>query len=152
MEWSIPYGLHSGYVIKKWLGFQPKNGHMEPMKCGWNPPIPYENNRECKDLYTLLLLPNHHDLPILFKGLVHRTAKKCRTELNQTMVWSIFWLQLPEFGAILVAGCQVSKTFQNRSKTGFNWLQVEQLRELHTLVIMFINFNWVFGSSKMVKN
>ena len=36
---------------------------------------------------------------VVFAGPVHRT------ELNQTMLRSIFQLQLPEFGAIPVAGC-----------------------------------------------
>ena len=50
-------------------------------------------------------------LDIVFRGSVHRTAKKCRIELNQNIVWSIFWLWLPKFGAIPVASCQVSKIF-----------------------------------------
>ena len=44
-------------------------------------------------------------LLLVFKGSVHRNAKNHRTKLNQTMVQFIFWLQLPEFGAIPVAGC-----------------------------------------------
>ena len=59
---------------------------------------------------------------LVFKGSVHRTTKNHRTKLNWAMDWSIFQLQLPKFGAILVAGCQVSKIFKNRSKTGFNQL------------------------------
>ena len=42
---------------------------------------------------------------IVFAGPVHRT------ELNRTMVRSIFRLRLPEFGAIPVASCRVSKIF-----------------------------------------
>ena len=48
---------------------------------------------------------------LVFAGPVHRTEKNRRTELNRTMVWSIFRLRLLEFGAILVAGCRVSKIF-----------------------------------------
>jgi len=39
------------------------------------------------------------------------------TELNQTMVRSIFQLWLPKFGVILVASCLISKIIQNCSKT-----------------------------------
>ena len=62
-------------------------------------------------------------MELVFAGPVHRTEKKPRTELNRTMVRSIFQLQLPKFWAILVVGCQVSKIFENRSKTGSNRLQ-----------------------------
>ena len=50
---------------------------------------------------------NDHDYGfyLVFKGSVHKT------ELNWTMVLSILWLWLPKFGAIPVAGCQVSKLF-----------------------------------------
>ena len=48
---------------------------------------------------------------VVFAGPVHRTEKNRRTELNRTMVRSIFPLRLPEFGAIPVAGCRVSKIF-----------------------------------------
>ena len=48
---------------------------------------------------------------LVFAGPVHRTEKNPRTELNRTMVRSIFRLRLPEFGAIPVAGCRVSKIF-----------------------------------------
>ena len=84
---------------------------------------------------------------IVFKGLVHRTEKNYRTKLDQTMIQSIFQLQLHAFGAILVAGCCVSKIFENYSITSFNLLQsVELSRELHTLVTTFITLNSVFGS------
>ena len=90
---------------------------------------------------------------VVFKGSVHRTTKNHRTKLNWTMVWSIFQLQLPKFGAIPVAGCQASKVFQNHSKTRFNRLQpVKQSCVLHTLVATFITFNCVLDSSKTVKN
>ena len=79
--------------------------------------------------------------------------KNHSTKLNQIMVQSIFQLQLPEFGAILVASCQVLKIFWNCSKASFNWLQsVERSCALHTLVATFITFNWVFVSSKTVRN
>ena len=91
-------------------------------------------------------------MELVFKGSVHRTAKNHRMKLNQSMDWSIC-CGCPNFGAIPVAGCWVSKIFENRSKTGFNWLQlVEWSHVLHTLVAMFISFNLVFCSSKMVKN
>ena len=52
----------------------------------------------------------------VFAGPVHRTEKNRRTELNRTMVRSIFRLRLPEFGAIPVAGCRVSKIFKTVQK------------------------------------
>ena len=62
----------------------------------------------CNDPSLPLPLPQS---PLVFTGPVHRTEKNRRTELNRTMVQSIFRLRLPEFGAIPVAGCQVSKIF-----------------------------------------
>ena len=66
MEWSIwiPYGLHSGYEMKKMAGFPAKKW---PILSPWNGVGIYllhmENSGEWKDLYNLLLLPNYHDLP-----------------------------------------------------------------------------------------
>ena len=37
MEWIIPYGFHSGYGMRKWLGPQPKSFHMDSMEWTWNP-------------------------------------------------------------------------------------------------------------------
>ena len=93
---------------------------------------------------------NHgQGLQEVFKGSVHRTTKNCRIELNWTTVWSIFQLQLPEFGLFWLPVAE----FQKYLKAGFNQLQpVEWSHALHTLVATFIIFNWVFGSSKMVKN
>jgi len=54
---------------------------------------------------------------VVFAGSVLWTEKIHRTELNWTMVRSIFRLQLPKFGVILVAGCLISKIIQNHSKT-----------------------------------
>jgi len=54
---------------------------------------------------------------LVFAGSVLWTEKNHRTELNQTMVRSIFRLRLPKFGVILVAGCLISKIIQNHSKT-----------------------------------
>ena len=54
---------------------------------------------------------NGNSMPVVFAGPVHRTEKNPRTELNRTMVRSIFRLRLPEFGPIPVAGCRVSKIF-----------------------------------------
>jgi len=54
---------------------------------------------------------------LVFAGSVLWTEKIHRTELNRTMVRSIFRLRLPKFGVILVAGCLISKIIQNRSKT-----------------------------------
>src|SRR6267143_2054425 len=34
---SIPYGFHSGYGMRKWLGSQPKSFHMDSMEWTWNP-------------------------------------------------------------------------------------------------------------------
>src|SRR6267143_3255295 len=34
---SIPYGFHSGYGMRKWLGPQPKSFHMDSMEWTWNP-------------------------------------------------------------------------------------------------------------------
>jgi len=91
--------------------------------------------------------------PLVFAGSVLWTEKIHRTELNRTVVRSIFWLWLPKFGVILVAGCLISKIIQNRSKTGWNRLQlVKRSRALHSLVTTFITFNLIFGSSKTVKN
>jgi len=113
-------------------------------------------------LHTMLweLIPittqwdNHGpSIPLVFAGSVLWTEKIHRTELNQTMVWSIFRLWLPKFGVILVAGCLISKIIQNCSKTGWNQLQlVKRSRALHSLVTTFITFNLIFGSSKTVKN
>jgi len=64
-----------------------------------------------------LLLPQNDSL-LVFAGSVLWTEKIHRTELNRTVVRSIFWLWLPKFGVILVAGCLISKIIQNRSKTG----------------------------------
>jgi len=54
---------------------------------------------------------------VVFAGSVLWTEKIQRTELNQTVVWSILQLQLPKFGVILVAGCLISKIIQNHLKT-----------------------------------
>ena len=90
---------------------------------------------------------------IVFTGSVLWTEKIHRTELNQTMVQSIFRLWLPKFGVILVASCLISKIIQNCSKTGWNQLPlVKRSRALHSLVMTFITFNLIFGSSKTVKN
>jgi len=64
---------------------------------------------------TLLLCV---ELSLVFAGSVLWTEKIHRTELNRTMVRSIFRLWLPKFGVVLVAGCLISKIIQNRSKTG----------------------------------
>jgi len=58
-----------------------------------------------------------HILHLVFAGSVLWTEKIHRTELNQTVVWSIFRLWLPKFGVILVASCLISKIIQNCSKT-----------------------------------
>jgi len=85
---------------------------------------------------------------LVFTGSVLWTEKIHRTKLNQTMVQSIFRLQLPKFGVILVAGCLISKIIQNHSKTGWNRLQlVKQSHVLHSLVMTFITFNLIFGNS-----
>jgi len=55
---------------------------------------------------------------IVFASSVLWTKKIHRTELNRTVVRSIFQLQLHKFGVIPVAGCLISKIIQNRSKTG----------------------------------
>ena len=55
--------------------------------------------------------PHSKPFQVVFAGPVHRTEKNSRTELNRTMVRSIFLLRLPKFGAIPVAGCRVSKIF-----------------------------------------
>jgi len=90
---------------------------------------------------------------LVFTGSVLWTEKIHRTKLNRTVVQSIFQLWLPKFGVILVAGCLISKIIQNRSKTGWNQLQlVKWSHALHSLVTTFITFNLIFGSSKMVKN
>jgi len=90
---------------------------------------------------------------LVFASSVLWTTKIHRTELNWTVVWSIFRLWLPKFGVIPVAGCLISKIIQNRSKTSWNQLQpVKQSRALHSLVTSFITFNLIFGSSKTVKN
>src|SRR6266700_6503492 len=34
---SIPYGFHSAYGMRKWLGPQPKSFHMDSMEWIWNP-------------------------------------------------------------------------------------------------------------------
>lgn len=56
-----------------------------------------------------------------FAGSVLWTKKIHRTKLNQTMDWSIFWLWLPKFGVIPVAGCLIfknlTKPFKNRLKS-----------------------------------
>jgi len=92
-------------------------------------------------------------LQLVFAGSVLWPQKIHRTELNQTMVRSIFRLRLPKFGVILVASCLISKIIQNCSKTGWNQLQpVKRSRALHSLITTFITFNLIFGSSKMVKN
>ena len=63
-----------------------------------------------------LLAQQHWRKVLVFAGSVLWTEKIHRTELNRTMVRSIFRLQLPKFGVILVAGCLISKIIQNRSK------------------------------------
>ena len=65
--------------------------------------VSYPNSSSCHSFYLAWWL--------VFAGPVHRTEKNPRTELNRTMVRSIFRLRLPEFGAIPVAGCRVSKIF-----------------------------------------
>ena len=62
--------------------------------------------------------PHHLKLYLVFAGSVLWTEKIHRTELNRTVVRSIFRLQLPKFWVILVAGCLISKIIQNCSKTG----------------------------------
>ena len=90
---------------------------------------------------------------LVFTGSVLWTKKIHRTKLNWTVVQSIFRLQLPKFGVILVASCLISKIIQNCSKTGWNQLQpVKWSRALHSLAMSFITFNLIFGSSKTVKN
>jgi len=90
---------------------------------------------------------------LVFASSVLWTEKIHRTELNQTVVRSIFQLWLPKFGVIPVAGCLISKIIQNHSKTGWNWLQVvKQSCALCSLVTTFITFNLIFGSSKTVNN
>ena len=71
-------------------------------------------NKVYNNVLVALTHPSHEFLGMMylvFAGPVHRTEKNRRTELNRTMVRSIFRLQLPEFGAIPVAGCRVSKIF-----------------------------------------
>src|SRR6266700_2864807 len=41
---SIPYGFHSGYGMRKWLGPQPKSFHMDSME--WTC-IPYGFHMDC---------------------------------------------------------------------------------------------------------
>jgi len=53
---------------------------------------------------------------VVFASSVLWTKKIHRTELNWTMVRSIFRLWLPKFGVIPVAGCLISKIIQNHSK------------------------------------
>ena len=60
---------------------------------------------------------------LVFAGSVLWIKKIQRTELNWSMVQSIFQLWLPKFGVILVACCLISKVIQNHSKTSWNWLQ-----------------------------
>ena len=80
---------------------------------------PSYQSRRCKGiLITYQQLMYQHFLAVqqsvfhlVFAGPVHRTEKNPRTELNWTMDRSIFRLRLPEFGAIPVAGCQVSEIF-----------------------------------------
>ena len=83
---------------------------------------------------------------IVFASSVLWTEKIHRTELNWTVVWSIFRLRLPKFGVIPVAGCLISKIIQNHSKTSWNQLQpVKRSHVLHSLVTPFITFNLIFG-------
>jgi len=92
-------------------------------------------------------------LGLVFASSVLWTEKIHTTELNWTVVQSIFWLWLPKFGVITVAGCLISKIIQNCSKTSWNQLQlVKQSHVLHSLVTTFITFNLIFDSSKTVKN
>ena len=49
---------------------------------------------------------------LVFAGSVLWTEEIYRTELNQTIVRSIFRLRLPKFGVILVAGCLIQKSFK----------------------------------------
>ena len=60
---------------------------------------------------VLIMHSGRQTMELVFAGPVHRTEKNSRTELNWIMVWSIFQLRLPKFGAIPVAGCRVSKLF-----------------------------------------
>jgi len=93
------------------------------------------------------------EIELVFAGSVLWTEKIHRTELNWTVVQSIFRLWLPIFGVILVASCLISKIIQNHSKTSWNQLQlVKRSHALHSLVTTFITFNLIFGSSKTVKN
>ena len=57
------------------------------------------------------------EIELVFAGSVLWTEKIHRTELNWTVVQSIFRLWLPIFGVILVASCLISKIIQNHSKT-----------------------------------
>ena len=102
---------------------------------------------------TVSSFPQQTVSSLVFAGSVLWTEKIHRTELNWTVVQSIFQLQLPKFGVILVASCLISKIIQNCLKTGWNRLQlVKRSRVLHSLVATFITFNLIFGSSKTVKN
>ena len=48
---DIPYGFHSGYGMKKWLGCQPKKKSIwSPWNGGGIHPFHMENTGECKDL------------------------------------------------------------------------------------------------------
>jgi len=86
---------------------------------------------------------------LVFASSVLWTEKIHRTKLNWTVVWSIFQLWLPKFGVIPVASCLISNIIQNCSKTGWNRLQlVKRSCVLHSLVMTFITFNLIFGSSK----
>ena len=62
-------------------------------------------------------------LNVVFEGPVYRTDKRLRTELNQHMVQSIFWLRLPTFGTSPVASCLNLRILENRSKTSCNQSQ-----------------------------
>ena len=91
-DYSIPFHMYS--IVK--VSILPYFIHHSIWK-PWNPPN-METTRECSVLQSLWW-------SIVFEGSVHRTAESCRTKLNPVY----FSAAVAQFGANLVASCQVSK-------------------------------------------
>ena len=103
-DYSIPFHMYS--IVK--VSILPYFIHHSIWN-PWNPPN-METTRECSVLQSLWW-------SIVFEGSVHRIAESCRTKLNQTVVQSIFQLQLPSLGLIWLP---VAK-FQKKKKPLKNW-------------------------------
>ena len=71
--WNGPFHMDSIVCVlnENIARCQPKNSQMESMEWVGIHPFHMKSGRECKDLYTLLLLPNHHNIPIFLIILYH---------------------------------------------------------------------------------